>query len=76
MDNNMVSQIWVGISTTNFHLLQLEIKGYLNASTSELITKKKRLKVLIIFAILPFFNKNTLTELPPWELWSLLLLMS
>ena len=29
----------------------------------------------IIFAILPFSHKNTLTKLPSWVLWSLLLAM-
>ena len=47
MDNNMVSKIWVGMSTTNINLLQFKIQSHLqkrglnlNAGTSELIPKK------------------------------------
>ena len=46
MDNIMVSKIWVGMSTTNIHLLQFKIQSHLekmwtlNVGTSELIPKK------------------------------------
>ena len=80
MDNNMVSKIWVGMSTTNIHLqvvLQFKIQSHLqNASTFRSYSEEKTSKIsYITFPILPFFHENTLTKLPSWVLWSLLFLM-
>ena len=51
MDTNMVSKIWLEMSTTN-NLIQnsksLAKTGTLNAGTSELISEKKRLKFLTL----------------------------
>ena len=76
MDNNMVSKIVVGILIYANSKFKATCK---NANfecryTSELIPKKIRLNN-IIFAILPFSHKITLTELLSSVLWSLLLLM-
>ena len=54
MDNNMVSKILVGMSTTKVHLLQFKIQsrlqkiGTLNAGTSDLNPKKNRVKFLTL----------------------------
>ena len=82
MDNNMVSKIWVGISTTNIYLLQLKIQSHLQKRVlwmpvhQNSFRKKKISKISnITFAILHFSHQNTLTKLPSWVLWSLLLLI-
>ena len=72
----IVSKIWVGMSTTNIHLLQFNFKSLaktrtLNAGTLELIPKKNCLKFQ--HYISHFAHANTLTKLPSWVLWSLLL---
>ena len=54
MDINMMSKLWVGMSTTNIHLLLFQIQSYLQkralwmsvGPTSEFITKKKIIKKL------------------------------
>ena len=51
MDNNVVSKIWVGMSTTNIHLLQFKIQSHLKKKNAnfecrslELLQKKNRLQ--------------------------------
>ena len=35
MDNNILSKIWVGMSTTNIHLLQFKIQSHLQNADFE-----------------------------------------
>ena len=78
IDTNMVSKIWVGMSTTNIHLLQSKIQSHLrktrtlDACTSELTLymKKNRLKFLTLHSS----KKGTWTKLPSSVLWSLIFL--
>ena len=66
MDNNMVSEIWVGMSTTYIHLLWFKIQSYLQNADFEcryirIYTDEKPSKISnITFVILPFSHKNTL----------------
>ena len=61
VDNNMVSKIWVGMATSNIHLLQSKFKVTCknmdhDLSISEFNTKEKLSKISnITFVILPFF---------------------
>ena len=74
----IVSKIWVGMSTTNIHLLpfsHLQKRGlecrYIRTHTEEKLSKISN----ITFAILPFSHANTSARLPSWALWSLFLLL-
>ena len=51
MDNNMVSKIWVGMSTTDLYWLQFKIQGHLQTKLFKISN--------ITSAILPFSHKNT-----------------
>ena len=66
MDNNMVSKCWVGMSTTDIHLLQFKItckNADFECRYIRTQTKEKTFKISnSTFAILPFSHKNTLTN--------------
>ena len=76
----MVSNIWVGMSILIFIYSNSKFKvtckntdfefWYIRTHTVEKSSKISN----ITFSILPFSYKNTLTKLPSWVLWSLLLL--
>ena len=70
---NMMSKIWIRMSTTNIYSLQFKIQSHLqkmwtlNISTSELIPKKQHQFLTRHSAFLHFFHQKASTKLPSWS---------